>query len=189
MMSVVRVFVHYLGQLQKIVSCIEASCAGDASILQARLHPDMLPLVNQIRTTTNFALRGVCPLLARSPVTFDESESSFVALSRQIENTIRYLADIPAAALDNLACGQLPEELNEIQLDDKKSSERELSEPAGFAVVKLPAEQFIQLYILPNFYFHLSMVYAIARSQGVPLSKQDFDGFHQYPGGFSFEVR
>jgi hypothetical protein len=30
------------------------------------------------------------------------------------------------------------------------------------------------------------MAYAIARAAGVPLSKGDFDGYHQYPDGFSF---
>ncbi|MCG7587734.1 DUF1993 family protein [Photobacterium sp. OFAV2-7] len=46
--------------------------------------------------------------------------------------------------------------------------------------------EFIHQYILPNFYFHISMVYAIAKSKGVVLSKADFDGIHSYPSGFSF---
>jgi hypothetical protein len=27
------------------------------------------------------------------------------------------------------------------------------------------------------------MAYAIARSHGAPIGKQDFDGYHLYPGG------
>ncbi len=61
-----------------------------------------------------------------------------------------------------------------------------LREQAGFTEVALPREKFLQQYIFPNFYFHYAMVYAIARSRGVPLSKQDYDGYHQYPEGFSF---
>ncbi|MGV7210836.1 DUF1993 family protein [Oxalobacteraceae bacterium A2-2] len=44
----------------------------------------------------------------------------------------------------------------------------------------------LHLYILPNFHFHLSMAYAIARQQGVALGKPDYDGYHAYPPGFSF---
>jgi hypothetical protein len=40
----------------------------------------------------------------------------------------------------------------------------------------------LQQYALPNFFFHLSMVYALLRQQGLPLSKADFDGWHVYRG-------
>ena len=161
-------FIYYLRQLKNIVNKIEQACAGDVDILQARLHDNMLPLSNQIRAAINFPLRGICPLAGRELASFDRNENSFQALYDQLENSIRYLQGISASEFNWAG---------------------ELSEAAGFAEVKLPAEQFIYLYILPNFYFHLSMVYAIARTRGVPLSKQDFDGLHQYPPGFSFEMR
>jgi len=63
---------------------------------------------------------------------------------------------------------------------------RLIKERAGFADLELVEPHFIHHYGLPNFFFHLSMVYAIARQQGVVLSKADFDGFHDYPNGFSF---
>ncbi|MCP2011090.1 DUF1993 domain-containing protein [Duganella violaceipulchra] len=36
-------------------------------------------------------------------------------------------------------------------------------------------------------HFHFSMVYTIARSHGAAIGKQDFDGYHLYAPGFSFE--
>jgi len=42
------------------------------------------------------------------------------------------------------------------------------------------AQGFLQQYALPNFFFHLSLVYALLRQQGLPLSKGDFDGWHVY---------
>ena len=42
------------------------------------------------------------------------------------------------------------------------------------------------MYALPNFFFHYSMVYAIARQAGVEIGKSDFDGYHDYPVGFTF---
>ena len=45
---------------------------------------------------------------------------------------------------------------------------------------------FIYQYIVPNLLFDMSMVYAIAKSRGVSLTKGDFDGIHSYPAAVSF---
>jgi hypothetical protein len=42
------------------------------------------------------------------------------------------------------------------------------------------------MYAVPNFLFHYSMVYAIARQAGGPVGKSEFDGYHRYPPGFTF---
>jgi hypothetical protein len=38
----------------------------------------------------------------------------------------------------------------------------------------LPLAQWIPGFAMPNFYFHLSMAYAILRSRGVAVGKRDF---------------
>ena len=43
------------------------------------------------------------------------------------------------------------------------------------------AADFLYLYGMPNFMFHLTMGYAALRASGVALGKADFDGFHAYP--------
>ena len=165
--SPAEIFVYYLGRLQHLVEKIERLSEGDTSILDDRLHEDMLPFINQVTTTVNFALRACCPLAGRKIVSFQQNQSSFAALTQCIADSITYLAAIPATEFERPA--------TEIY-----------REQAGFTEVALPRDKFLQHYILPNFYFHLSMVYAIARSRGLPLSKQDYDGYHQYPEGFSF---
>ena len=47
-----------------------------------------------------------------------------------------------------------------------------------FRDTKIPftAEEFIQSFSLPNFYFHATTAYDILRSKGVPLGKRDFLG-------------
>jgi hypothetical protein len=52
----------------------------------------------------------------------------------------------------------------------------------------MPASEYVSSFVLPNFFFHISMVYAIAKNNGVSVSKGDFDGIHQYPKGFSWEA-
>ena len=133
-------------------------------LLAARLHPDMLPFAQQVRAAVSFSLRGCCPLAGLEVADF----SAAASLQEQIAQTMRYLKAIPAERFD----GPL---------------ERLCRDRAGFADIALPADEYLNLYILPNFYFHFSMAYAIARSQGAAIGKGDFDGYHAYAPGFSFE--
>ena len=38
----------------------------------------------------------------------------------------------------------------------------------------LPAQRYLDDWLLPNFYFHLTTAYALMRMKGVPLGKADF---------------
>jgi hypothetical protein len=135
-------------------------------LLAARLHPDMLPFAQQVRAAVSFSLRGCCPLAGLEVADFTGAAS----LQEQIAQTMRYLKAIPVKRFD----GPL---------------ERICRDRAGFADIALPANEYLNLYILPNFYFHFSMAYAIARSQGAAIGKGDFDGYHLYAPDFSFEAR
>ncbi|MYM89238.1 DUF1993 family protein [Rugamonas sp. FT82W] len=158
------IFIRYLGQLAGIIEKVKAR----PEILTARLHAEMLPFASQVRATCNFALRGCCPLAGLAPVSFDGAQLSFAALAKQVEDTIAYIGAIRPQQFEGPA-GRL------------------CRDRAGFADIELPADEYLNLYILPNFYFHFSMAYAIARGQGADIGKQDFDGYHLYAPGFSFE--
>ena len=161
-------FIHYLKQLLQMLERIKTQQQGREDILQARLHADMLPFIQQVRTAANFALRACCPLAGLAVVSFENKQSTWQGLTLHIQQTIDYLQQIDDDAF---------------QYNDSVL----LTEQAGFSTVSLAPGEFLMLYTLPNFFFHLSMVYAIARQQGIAISKGDFDGFHGYPAGFSFE--
>jgi len=163
-------FIYYLQRLKNLADKIEQSNNDKFDILNARLCDDMLPLRSQIATTANFALRACCPLAGRQTVSFMQDIASFAGLKQGIADSINYLETITPSEFDRSA--------NEV-----------LREQAGFAEVALMREKFLNEYALPNFYFHFSMVYAIARGHGIPLSKGDFDGHHKYPEGFSFVTK
>ena len=38
----------------------------------------------------------------------------------------------------------------------------------------MKGQDFLQLWLLPNFYFHVTTTYALLRHNGVPLGKRDF---------------
>lgn len=66
------------------------------------------------------------------------------------------------------------------------AAERVIRHQAGFADLEQTGTEFLFLYGLPNFFFHLTMGYAALRQAGIPLGKADFDGLHHYPEGFRF---
>lgn len=159
-----RLFLHYLDRLKALLQRIEAF---DANIALNRLYPDMAPLVQQARSAIDFTLRTSCPLAGREIISFGSGEPTLHGVLEELDLTMTYLAAIPDAefaAMDTIRVHTV----------------------AGFAGLTMPGSEYYLLYAVPNFFFHYTMVYAIARQAGVPLGKADFDGYHTYPPGFSF---
>ncbi len=162
----VAVFQRYLVQLGGLLDAAErfAQARGRPldDLLAARLAPDMLPLETQIVIAANFTLRAAFPLAGEPVPPFGEFAPGTAGLRAWLERCLALLRSLPPQ-----------------RFADTES--RVLESQAGDAQVRLPARQFLFQYALPNFFFHLGIAYAILRSQGVPLGKAQFDGFHAYP--------
>jgi uncharacterized protein len=156
----VPVFQHYLERLAHIVQKAQQHNAG-RELLHAQLAPNMLPFHNQVEIATNFSLRACFPLAGLPLPGYGEFAATWDGLHERINRAQKLLADLPMAAFEAAAA-------------------RSVTDPAGQATVTLGAQDFLQRYALPNFLFHISMTYAIARHCGVPLGKADFDGLHSY---------
>ena len=154
-------FLRYLHQLSVIVDKTPESLFSDS------LSEGMFSLELNAQVAANFLLRGYCPLASVDLVSYELIEPGKASVFKLLENVKNYLESLPDV----------------LDFDDGKI----LSDTAGFSEVELPQSRFIFEYIVPNYMFHVSMVYAIARQSGVPLSKGDFDGLHSYPAGFEFE--
>jgi len=166
MLPPTRLFLHYLERLKELLHRIDRA---DAAIFGARLHPDMFPLLQQARTAVGFALRTSCPLAGREIVSFADGACTLQKVVSEIDAAMRYLSAIPDA-------------------DFGAIDTREIGTVAGFAELQLSGWGYYLMYAVPNFFFHYAMVYAIARQAGAPVGKADFDGYHVYPPGFSFEA-
>lgn len=162
----VPVMLRYLGRLQGLLDAAQAHAQGAGraidDLLQARLAPDMLPLATQVVIAANFGLRTCFPLAG-------QAVPDYGAFADDSDGLRARLAHV-TARLQALSPQQF-----------EAADERTLTSQAGEARVALPAPDFLFQYALPNFFFHLGTAYAILRAQGVPLGKQDFDGFHAYP--------
>lgn len=161
----VPVFQRYLRQLQGLLNSASAYLAQtklpEAYVLEARLAPDMLPLAVQVEIAVNFVFRACAPLAGQAVPPFGEHRDSLASLQARIAQGLQYANSLSPA-------------------DMAYASGRTISDPAGQTTVTLDAGSFLHQYALPNFFFHVSMVYALLRSLGLPLSKGQFDGWHQY---------
>jgi uncharacterized protein len=122
---------------------------------------DSFPARQQFATAAGFALRIACPLAGRD------------------------VPDLPQALGPRLAVARAM--LGAMTPAEFEGAEtRVIRHQAGFAMVEQCGPDFLFLFGLPNFFFHLTMGYAALRAAGVPLGKADFDGFHSYPPDFHF---
>ena len=158
----VPVFKQMLTATQAILATTAADVAARQlnpdAFLQARLFPDMLPLVKQVQIACDFA-RGVSARLAGVEVPVHEgTEASFADLDALIAKTLAFVAGLDAAKFDGA-------ESRDIVLRPGTPKER-----------RLGGQAYLTAYGLPQFFFHVTTTYAILRHNGVAIGKKDYMG-------------
>jgi uncharacterized protein len=125
-----------------------------AQMLDWRLIEDMHPLRAQVRTVCNFATQWPARA-AGLPLPADvDGDQDLPGLLADIAKAKAYLAGLTAAQFEG-------------------ADAREATVNIGQEMT-LPLGQWIPGFAMPNFYFHLSMAYAILRARGVAVGKRDF---------------
>jgi hypothetical protein len=127
------------------------------SYLELKLAPDMLPLTKQVHIATDMAKGGVARLAGAEIPTYEDNETSVAQLKARLTKTIAFLKSVDAGKFAGA-------EDREIHL---KFPQREFH---------FSGKDYLNNWILPNVYFHITTGYDILRHKGVPLSKQDFLG-------------
>ena len=144
--------------LQTTAAEVVAKSLQADAFLQARLFPDMLPLVKQVQIACDFA-RGVSARLAGvDGPAHDGTEASFAAPDALLDTTLAFIGTLDAAKFDG-------SEGREIVLRPGTPKER-----------KLGGQAYLSNYGLPQFFFHVTTTYAILRHNGVAIGKKDFMG-------------
>ncbi len=168
--ATVPILSRYLQRLDGLLALAEAQMRdgglSEREVLEARLVEDMFPLAQQVRSACGFAFRTVFPLMGREVPEMSGEQGSLAELRLLTRETRRTLQELLADAFETDAASVTGE--------------------AGFTSLTLPPREYALHYAMPNFFFHLSMTYAVLRFLGVPVGKPDFDGYHVYPPGFRF---
>jgi hypothetical protein len=156
----VPVFQHMLRNLLHVLTkaeaFVETKKCDPAALTTFRLAPDMLPFTRQILIACDGAKNGVMRLSGREAPKFEDNEATFAELKARIQKTLDYLASVPAEAFNGV--------------DD-----RDITFPVGKDKTRtMKGEDYLKLWVLPNFYFHVTTAYAILRHNGVELGKSDY---------------
>ncbi|MEL6474295.1 MAG: DUF1993 domain-containing protein [Pseudomonadota bacterium] len=135
----------------------------ETALLEARLYPDMFPMVRQVQIATDIARRGAMRLAGETPIPLEDDDVTFAALAARCETALTDIMAQPDAALD-----------------EGPDSEIVMEIPSG--ELRMTKREFLVRFTLPNMIFHASTAYALLRMQGVPLGKMDFLNEGKAPG-------
>jgi hypothetical protein len=123
----------------------------------ARLAPDMLPFVAQIRIACDNAKAGAANLAGKEAPRHEDNEKSFEELHARIAKVLVYLD------------GFAESDFAQTSADSKIS----IAYPPGKI---MRAVDYALGRQIPNFYFHVVTAYDILRAGGVDLTKADYLG-------------
>jgi hypothetical protein len=127
-----------------------------AVLLQARLFPDMFPLVRQVQIASDSAKFGVARLAGIEAPRFEDNESSFEDLIDRLARTRAFIQGVSRSALEG-------------------SAQRRIEVPGRVTRV-FDGQTFLTRWAMPNCHFHVVTVYNILRHNGVEIGKMDFLG-------------
>ena len=128
----------------------------ESELIGAQLAPDMYPLARQVQLASDITKGAAARLLGTVPPAMPDTEASFAELKTRCDQTIAFLQSVDPAAV---AQGY--------------GKEIVVNFPNGGGM-RFDGATYVSGFVLPNLYFHASMVYAILRSHGVSIGKQDF---------------
>jgi hypothetical protein len=147
--------IHMLGSLSNVLSKGDAHGGIDPN--EARLAPDMLPLKAQVYIATDGA-KGCGARLAGVDIPkFEDVEVTFAELKTRVAKTIAFLKTL-----------------------DRKSfagaENKDIVLKFPNATLEYKGGDYVNKFVLPNVYFHITIAYGILRNLGVKLGKPDYLG-------------
>jgi len=158
----VPVFVRMLTNLSTWLDKAEAHAkAKDFELenyLTLRLTADMLDFTSQIQIATDAAKFAVSRLTEIDPPKWPDDEKTFDELRARVKKALDFVQSVPAAKFEGSESRKVS-----IQLGPERK-------------VTLPGLDLLRGFWLPNFFFHVTMTYALLRANGVELGKRDYLG-------------
>jgi uncharacterized protein len=159
----VRTMDRALASLSRLLAKAEAHCEAKnikpEAMLTFRLYPDMFAFVRQVQLACDFAARAAARLAGAEPKSFPDTEGSFAELRARIEAARGYMAGF--------------------EPDRYKGAEtRDVTIKMRGRDVTMSGADYLNLYSLPQFYFHMATAYCILRHNGVEVGKTDFMPAH-----------
>jgi uncharacterized protein len=144
------------GWLDKAVTHAQAKKFDPNVLLQARLSPDMFPLIRQVQAVCDQAKYAVSRVVGREPPSHPDTEQTIDDLKKRIATVIGYLDEYSEKDFADLA-------------------NRSVTTPRWEGKSMTAINYFVE-HAQPNFYFHYTTAYALLRHNGVDVGKRDYLG-------------
>ncbi len=159
--DVVKQFIRTLRALDAILvkaaQHAEAKRFDPNNFLTERLAPDMLPFTRQVQIACDAAKRIAASLSGKDAPIYPDNKSTLEQLRERIAKTVAYLETFTA--------------------DDFASVKRDHLVPLPNNPARgLLAPDALLCRSVPNFFFHVSIAYALLRRGGVDIGKRDLLG-------------
>ena len=156
----VPVFQHMLRNLSHILDKGDAYATekkfDPVALTTFRLAPDMLPFTRQVLIACDAAKNGVARVSGVEAPKFEDNEATFADLKARIDKTVAFLASVPNEKMDG-------------------TEDKDITFPIGKDKTRtMTGEAYLKHWAMANFFFHVTMAYAILRNNGVELGKQDY---------------
>jgi uncharacterized protein len=146
------------GVLEKAEAFAAAKKVDPSVLLSYRLAPDMFALTRQVQVATDLAKNGMARLAGVEPPKFEDNETSIEQLKARIGKAVAFLKSLDTKAIDSAA-------------------DREITFPLGpNNKGHMKGDDYLNHFVLPNVYFHLTAAYAVLRHCGVEIGKRDYLG-------------
>jgi len=158
----VPVFKQLLTSLSAILTKAETYAAEKkfepAVLLNARLYPDMFPLIRQVQVAADFAKSVSARLAGVEVPAYEDNEQTFADLQARIAKTLSFIESLTPTQFEG-------SETRDIVLRPGTPKEK-----------KMIGHNYLINYGLPQFFFHVTTAYAILRHNGLDVGKGDFMG-------------
>jgi hypothetical protein len=149
--------------LRNLGHCLDKAAASAAArkfdpdvLLQARLAPNMLPFVVQVRIACDAAKNGTARLAGIEAPKIEDNETTLAELQARIAKTLDYLNTLQTSQIDG-------------------REDIAITFPVGRDATRtMQGEAYLKHFVLPNFFFHVTTAYALLRHNGVDLGKLDY---------------
>jgi uncharacterized protein len=143
--------------LDKAAGHAETKKVGTNVLPTTRLIADMLPLSAQIQIACDTAKGAAARLGGVEIPKHEDTEATIAELKARIEKTLAFVKSIR------------PEQL-------AGAETRDIVMQLPQTTLKFSGLSYLTNFALPNFFFHVTMAYALLRKNGVDLGKRDFLG-------------
>jgi hypothetical protein len=145
------------GYMNKAAAHAKAHQLDPATLLGARLAPDMFPFSGQVQRACDKAKNGVARLTGVAAPVHQDTETTFQELQLRIAKTLTFLNAATPAQFEGAE-----ERMVEFRFPGLTSA--------------ISGQVYLTQFLLPDFFFHIATAHGILRNEGLQIGKVDYIG-------------